>query len=91
MATSYSTVRFRIDNDIKSEADELFAKLGLSMSTAFNIFLRQTLRDGGIPFQITANTPNDETIEAMIEANYLSNSDDIKGYEVHEALALLKK
>jgi DNA-damage-inducible protein J len=49
-----TNVNIRMDAEIKQEAEQLFDSLGMNMSTAFNIFVRQSLRTGGIPFQITA-------------------------------------
>lgn len=46
-------VNIRIDDDIKEKADHLFNELGMNMSTAFNVFVRQAVRQGGIPFEIT--------------------------------------
>ena len=54
-----------IDAEIKKQAQELFAELGMDLSTAINIFIRQALRQHSIPFEITADTPNDETIRAI--------------------------
>ena len=54
-----------IDADIKKQAQELFAELGMDLSTAINIFIRQALRQHSIPFEITADTPNEETIRAI--------------------------
>ncbi|MDR3138950.1 MAG: type II toxin-antitoxin system RelB/DinJ family antitoxin [Treponema sp.] len=47
-------VNIRIDDALKEEADSLFEELGMNMSTAFTIFIRQALRQRGIPFVITA-------------------------------------
>ena len=58
-------VTFRIDENIKAQADELFGELGMSMSTAFNVFLRQSIREQGIPFEISKSTPNAVTLAAM--------------------------
>ncbi len=46
-------VSIRIDDDLKSRADVLFNELGLNMSTAVNMFFKQAVRQGGIPFEIT--------------------------------------
>jgi DNA-damage-inducible protein J len=46
-------VNIRIDDDLKEQADLIFGELGLNMTTAFNIFVRQTVREGGIPFAVT--------------------------------------
>ena len=86
-----SNVSFRIDTDIKNQADRLFADLGLNMTTAFNIFLRQSVREGSIPFQITVNTPNTETISAMHEAERIASDPSVKRFsDVEEALKELK-
>ena len=86
-----SSVSFRIDTDIKNQADRLFADLGLNMTTAFNIFLRQSVREGSIPFHITVNTPNAETVAAMLEAGKIASDPSFKRYSnVEEALRELK-
>lgn len=86
-----SNVSFRIDTDLKNQADTLFASLGLNMTTAFNMFLRQSVREGRIPFEATINVPNGETIAAMIESMQLLNDKNVKTYNVTDALKELKK
>ena len=49
-------VNIRIDDELKNRADIIFEELGLNMTTAFTIFIRQTIRQGGIPFEITTRT-----------------------------------
>jgi DNA-damage-inducible protein J len=49
-------VNIRIDDELKVRADNIFEELGLNMTTAFTMFLRQTIRQGGIPFEITTRT-----------------------------------
>jgi DNA-damage-inducible protein J len=91
MAANTANVSFRIDVDVKKQADRLFAELGLNMTTAFNIFLRQTIREGSIPFAITVNTPNATTVAAMVEAERLALDPTARRYsDVEEALAELK-
>lgn len=91
MAKNTSNVSFRIDTDIKNQADQLFAQLGLNMTTAFNIFLRQSIREGGIPFNITINTPNAVTVAALLEAERIGSNQTVKRYlDVEEALRELK-
>ena len=46
-------VNIRIDEDLKKQTEILLSDMGLNMTTAVNIFLRQVLRTGGIPFEIT--------------------------------------
>ncbi|GHV47726.1 DNA-damage-inducible protein J [Synergistales bacterium] len=45
-------VTIRLDRDVKENAEKLFAGLGMNLSTAFNVFARQSLRQGKIPFEI---------------------------------------
>lgn len=52
--TAYSV---RLDPDLKEEAIELFSQLGLTLSSAVNVFLRQSLREQGIPFIVTMDNP----------------------------------
>ncbi|ACL20062.1 addiction module antitoxin, RelB/DinJ family [Desulfitobacterium hafniense DCB-2] len=51
-----TNLNIRIDKELKEQAEVFFNELGLNMTTAFNIFVRQSLRQGGIPFDITLNT-----------------------------------
>lgn len=69
-------VTFRVDENLKAQADTLFAELGMSLSTAFNIFLRQSVREQRIPFAISKNVPNAVTLAAMEAAE---NDKDIYG------------
>ncbi len=85
-----SNVSFRIDAELKKKADALFASLGLNMTTAFNMFLRQSVREGRIPFNATIDVPNQETIAAMIEALQLADDPKAKSQDVEDALRELK-
>lgn len=55
---SQTNISIRIDEDIKKDAETLFAKLGLNLSSAVNVFFRQAVREQAIPFQIKADTDN---------------------------------
>lgn len=90
MAANVSNVSFRIDSDLKMQADTLFAALGLNMTTAFNIFLRQSVRQGCIPFDITLDIPNAETVAALLEARQMMADPETKKYSVEDALRELK-
>ena len=50
-----TSMNLRVDKNLKKEAETLFDSLGINMTTAINIFLRQSVRNQGIPFPITAN------------------------------------
>ena len=69
-----------MDSELKAQADALFAELGMNLSTAFNIFVRQSLREGGIPFEIKLEQPNKETVAAMLEAEKIAKDPNVKHY-----------
>ena len=58
-------VTLRVDEDLKRQADALFSELGMNLTTAFNIFLRQSVREQQIPFRVSKNVPNAITLAAM--------------------------
>lgn len=57
MATNLSTLTIPVDPELKAQAKALFEELGLNLSSACNIFLRQAVREGRIPFEIALNCP----------------------------------
>jgi len=71
MATTNLNVR--IDADLKKQSEDIFNELGLTMSTALTVFLRQTVRSKGIPFDMRLNIPNEETIAAIQDVNLNRN------------------
>ena len=81
-----TNVSIRMDADLKAQADALFGELGMNMSTAFNIFARQAVREGRIPFEITINQPNRDTLAAMLEAERIARDPSVKGYTDMDAL-----
>lgn len=62
MAENITTISVCMDSDLKAQADTLFEELGMDLATAIHIFIRQSLREGGIPFAIKLNCPNRKTI-----------------------------
>lgn len=92
MAKATTNISIRMDTDLKARADSLFEELGMNLSTAFNIFVRQSLRDGRIPFEISIQQPNKETVAAMLEAERIAKDPSVKGYtDLDELFADLKK
>ena len=71
MATTNLNVR--IDADLKKQSEKIFNELGLTMSTALTVFLRQTVRSRGIPFDMRLNTTNEETLAAIQDVNLNRN------------------
>lgn len=61
-------VNVRIDEDDKKEFAQLCNKLGVSITTAFNIFVKQSIREQRIPVELSLKYPNKETIQAIEDA-----------------------
>ena len=80
MANTTTNITIRMDTELKAAAEILFEELGMNISTAFNIFVRQSLREGGIPFMITKNTPTKETVTALLEAERIAKDSSVKGF-----------
>ncbi len=79
MAKTVAT-QIRIDIDVKKQATSLFKDLGMDMSSAVNIFLRQCILNNGLPFSVELPKYNLETLVAMEEAKSISRDPNVKGY-----------
>ncbi len=64
-------VTIRMDENLKKQADALFGELGMNLSTAFNIFVRQAVREQSIPFIIANRQPNAQTLAAIEEVQQM--------------------
>ena len=78
MATTNITVR--MDEELKKQAEELFADLGFNMTTALTAFVKQAVREQRIPFIISRDLPNEETKKAIEEIQQLKKNPDKKKY-----------
>lgn len=58
-------ISIRVDDEVKQNAEQVCEEIGMSISTAINIYLKRLSREGRIPFEVKADRPNKETIEAM--------------------------
>ena len=66
MATT--NVNIRMDSNLKQQFEAFCSDMGMSMSTAFNIFAKKAVREYRIPFEIGAEAPNAETRKAIEDA-----------------------
>ena len=73
-------IQVRVDDSLKKEADALFTDLGFDTPTAIRIFLKQAIKQHGLPFEVTQHVPNAETIAAMEEADRISRDPNTKRY-----------
>ena len=90
MATT--KINFQVDTDVKNQSEAIFSQLGLNLSTALNIFLRQAIRVGGFPFDVRLEQANAETVEAIKESEKLPQDPSAKRYaDVEDAIRDLNK
>ena len=76
-----TNVNIRMDSDLIKQFSAFCEDMGMSMTTAFNLFAKKTVREYRIPFEIGAEKPNAETIAAFREADeIIKNPDSVKGY-----------
>ncbi len=76
-----TNLNIRTEKAVKEAAESIFAELGLNMTTAVNMFLKQTIRENGIPFSLKLNTPNEITRKAIEEGRRIATDSDVKGYK----------
>lgn len=88
-----TNITMRIDEELKSQAEELFNDLGLNMTAAFTVFVRQAVREQRIPFTISREVPNEETQAAIEEVKMMKQNPSLyKGYtDVDEMMEDLLK
>lgn len=78
MATTNVTIR--MDEELKKQAEELFADLGMNMTTAIVTFTKQAVREQAIPFVISRNVPNEETAQAIREIQEIKKNPNKQTY-----------
>lgn len=82
---STTNINVRMDANIKKQAEIIFDAMGMNMTTAINIFVRQVIRQGKIPFEIGVDIPNPETKAALQEALQIAHDPHSKSYtDVHQ-------
>lgn len=82
-----TNLNVRIDSNLKKEAEDLFKRLGLNMSSAINVFLTQSVREQAIPFEIHEDRPNKKLLKALKEAEKIEkHPEKYKGYHNLEEL-----
>lgn len=79
-------LNIRTDKEIKEKAENIFQELGLNMTTAINMFLRTSIRENGIPFDLKIDSVNDETKLAIEEGKKIADDKTIEGYVSIEEL-----
>lgn len=65
MENKTSAINIQVDSDVKKDATLVLTELGLSMSSAINIFLKQVVKHNGIPFEVTNVVPSKKILDVL--------------------------
>lgn len=63
-----ATMNIKVDTDVRDEAKAVFAELGLDMTTAVNMFLLASIREGGLPFNASVKSTQERQVEQFVAA-----------------------
>ena len=72
-----TSINIRMDADLKRQFEAFCSDVGMTMTTAFNVFARKVVREYRIPFEISGDVPNAETVEAIQEVKRMKANRDI--------------
>ena len=65
MENKTSAINIQIDSNVKKEATMVLTELGLSMSSAINLFLKQVIKKNGLPFEVTNVVENKKILDVV--------------------------
>lgn len=71
-----ANINVRIDEKVKKAAEKVFNEVGITASTAINMFYKQVIRTNSIPFEIKAEVPNKKTLKALKEVEDMEKHPD---------------
>ena len=63
-----ATINMRVDPQVKSDAESIYANLGMTLTEAINVFLHKSILEDGLPFDVRPPRYNAETEASMREA-----------------------
>ncbi len=75
-----TSITIRTDKDIKEQVKNLYAALGMDLTTAVNVFFRQSLLHNGMPFELSLDVPNATTLAAFEEGDKMLKDPDSPRY-----------
>lgn len=81
-----TNLNIRTDKSVKEQAERIFNELGITMTTAVNMFLRTAIREHGIPFELKLEMPDEVTAAAIEEGRKLVEDPSAPRYSSMESL-----
>ena len=83
MATKSADLYVRIEPDVKEQAENILSALGIPASNAINMFYKQIILHGGLPFEVKRAVPNSETRAALAEYEQMKRNPE--AYKRHDS------
>lgn len=80
-----------LDDQDKKDISAFCEQVGMTVSGLYNVFTKQVLREGRIPFEIGVDRPNRKTIKAMKEGDKIADNPNAKGYSYNQFVEEMKK
>ena len=72
-----TNINIRMDSELKQQFEAFCSDVGMTMTTAFNLFAKKVVRENRIPFEISRDLPNDETMAAIEEVQMMKENPSI--------------
>lgn len=69
-------IQVQIDKDIANKAEEVFAELGMTPTSAINLFYKRVIGNNGIPFEVSL-TPREQATKKIQHYSKFVPSNDI--------------
>ena len=86
-----AVLQVRIDGNLKRAAEELYARLGISIADAVRMFVVQSIEQQGLPFEVKTQTPGNRTLHAYGIADKYADPSRIPGEKDAWAQAVVRK
>lgn len=88
MESITSAINVQVNTKDKEKATDILKDLGLNMSTAINMFIKQIIKNDGLPFEVKNPKPSKELLEALQEGEDILNG-KIKAKKYHSVKELI--
>lgn len=87
------SITFRMDEELKKKAETLFDEIGINMTTALNAFVKETVREGKIPFELVGDSYAHQrmVIQKLREAEQYAAQPNAKWYDEDELFASINQ
>lgn len=77
---SNTRINIRVDEDLKKEAEKIYSEMGMNLTTAINVFLKQSVHDHSIPFQPNLHNPLNKKAREEVENDETEKFDSVEDW-----------